>query len=266
MGGCHAIEKLPAEVVYEILAGVERIPQPSPGYAPAGDCFACSSFAIIRHWARAAGVDLPFSLEDLYRKAWAHEDVGAAKGSSFHAVEKFWWRWNDLLGWYGLKLDHVQDAPVAIDALRYAPHMTFGGTLYPPQVLSRRLRTYLEAGYVAHVEMQYEAQREKWKRGEPPHGSDHMVVIDGFRETRTMSLDCSGDGYGAHWSGTGGSELHVVCSASRGAYWIDIGDWVRDHGGFNMWFVRPRRSRALPWPESEPCPQGHLGPIVNEVR
>jgi hypothetical protein len=32
---------------------------------------------------------------------------------------------------------------------------------------------------------------------------------------------------------------------------------MKEHGGFNMWFIRPKMEKNVPFPENKSCPQGH---------
>lgn len=259
----HEIETREPVVTYEILAGVERVGQPTPDLNPrgAGCCFACSTAAIIQHFARRAGKTPP-TLEQVY-SVWAGDYVKAPGGSDFWATERFWGCWQGALKWYDLAFEMEQDPPIEIPDRHYMNH-PFGVNLYSHSALKKRIQTRLEAGWLIHVEMQSEPQRERAKAGHSPFGSDHLVVIDGFRETVTHGHCCAGPGYDAHWGGVRDYWLHVVDSSRKKPepYWMKLSDWKDNHGGYCMWFVRPERRLDLDLPTPRPCPLGHRSPIT----
>lgn len=260
MSEYHVIEELPLIILYEICAGVERVAQPEGdaqlNINKTGDCFVCSSFAIIRHFCRQANIEPP-SMADLYHKVWADKEIGAAKGSHYWAIEKFWPRWQHMLDWWKIELSAETDPPFEFN--EYYSHNIYGPNLYTSTALVKRVRTYLEAGYLIHVEMSSKPASEYRKEGYTPCGADHMAVIDGFRTSSKQQLSCSGPGYGAHWSGTTLYQLHIVDSSRKKSepYWIDIDTWMKEHGGASMWFIRPKREKHYSFPESKDCPLGH---------
>lgn len=250
--GYHSVPDGDPVVLYEILHGVEPVEQPVPGMVPGGDCFQCAAYAILRHLAGSEG--LPVTLREMYDRVWSHPDVGMARGGSQVARKPaFWLRWNELLGWWGLRVETVEDPPLDLWAGTLA-HTTFGPRMYTTAALVRRVRTYLEAGYLVYAEMQRQGSREIVRSGYRPHGADHVVVVDGYRRTYRRSIGC--DGSGSVWGGEYGDEIHVVCSVV-GTYWISVSEWVEDHGGYDMRFVRRRREAdSPPWPEEPPrCPE-----------
>jgi hypothetical protein len=257
----HEIDKEDV-VLYELLLGVERIAQPDGANqlnpTGKGDCFVCASAAIIYYFCKKAGVTPP-STQDIYLKGWADKDIGAATGSSFWSNGKFWDQWQHLLDWWGVTFEMEEDPPIDAQAIEY-PN-TFGPRYFNAPTLAKRIKCRLEAGYLIHAEIQSNKERELNCRGERGGGADHVVVIDGFRERLVSTLACWGDD-GPNWSGTHKFEVHVVDSrrSTPEPFWIDVDDWVADHGGYSMWFIRPDRRKAHCWPAKKPCPYEHVKP------
>jgi len=261
----HEIDKEDV-VLYELLLGVERIAQPegTNQFNPTGrgDCFVCASTAIIRYFCKQADV-VPPDIRDIYTKGWADKDIGAATGSSFWSNGKFWDQWQHLLDWWGLDFEMESDPPIDIHTIEY-PN-TFGPQFFNNHAFVRRVKCRLEAGYLIHTEIQSDKERELNQRGEHGCGADHVVVIDGFRERLVSTLACWNDD-GPNWSGSHKFEIHVVDSRRRTPepFWIDVDDWIVDHGGFSMWFIRPDRRKPHRWPAKKPCPHGHVKPVSSE--
>lgn len=114
-------------------------------------------------------------------------------------------------------------------------------TMYSPQSYARRVRVYLEAGYLVHAQMLFDRESDLVKAGAKSlrtsgriSRSDHLVVIDGYRKVTKWKK------VGDNWGGRIIEELHVVCSSSKRPepYWIDSIEFVEEHHGFGMWFVR----------------------------
>lgn len=260
MSDSHHFPHGPPETLYEVLAGVERVPQPFPEYVRGGDCFQCAAYAVLAHFARAKGTALPVTLREMYDRVWSHPDVGLKNGgSSMTEKEAFWKRWNALLDWHDLVVETVVDPPLDL-GWPAVQHADFGPKLYTADSLARRLRVYLEAGYVAYVAIQKQPAREVVRAGHRPHGADHIVVVDGYRKSFQPDVSCWTDSDGSRnqtWSGAYAEEIHVVCSATPEPYWIRVRDFVEDHGGYHMRFIRPRRERASSWPEGHPACSQH---------
>lgn len=246
----HTIPDGDSVVLLEVLANVGRVPQPMPEWVQGGDCFQCAVFAILQHFAKSTGVVLPVDLRGMYEKVWCHPDVGMARGgSNVTKKDAFWCQWNVLLCWWGLQVETVEDPPLDLSVLTLAS-TSFGPRLFTATGLVKRIRTYLEAGYLVYAAMQKGAARG----GVGVLGANHVVVIDGYRKTYQRSISCGSER--ASWCGSYEDEIHVVCSATPEPYWISAQDWVADHGGYDMRFIRPKREKASPdWPSDAPvCP------------
>lgn len=254
----HLLENGKALLCYQLLAGVTRFEQPTPTKNPGGDCFACSSFAILRHFCGLREVEPP-SYETIWG-AWASEEIGGKTftGGSPWVTEKFWLRWQFVTGWQKILFQLEYDPPLALQFQANA----FGPKSHDALLFARRVRVYLEAGYLGQVEVQHEPQIDRDRRGEDPLGGDHLIVIDGYREIMHPQKWCDGLGHAA-WSGTYTNEIHVVDSALAGdlvpsvtqGVWVDIGSFVKNHGGWPIWWVRPdpRVYTAYPSFETKGC-------------
>lgn len=218
-----------SDVVFtrEVLHRVERVPD-DRRFSPAGggDCFVCSSHAVISHFARQAG-SAPPQLEETYQ-LW--QEVEAPNGPGAHQTTDFWHLAGDVHG-----LEHVIDPPWELE-----PNPGYKlPSLYSHHSYARRVRVYLEAGYLIHAQQLMDRRSELVAKGErciPP--SNHLVVIDGVRTVTRYRM------VGETRAGRIDEQLHVVCSSSRNPepYWINAEEWVEEHNGFGMWFVRPERS------------------------
>lgn len=259
MSGCNFRHETAEEVVDERILGVDRVGQPTPDLNPQGTgcCFACSSAAIIRYFAAQVGIPSP-TLEEVYA-VWAGDRVKCPTGGSSPAMEEFWSAWHyDVPGWREV-LEREQDPPLELPE-RWNAAFPFGPKLYRPSVLYKRVRARIDAGWAIHVEMQCAPQRPRTGERKPSFGSDHLLVIDGYRRTYRVTTLCTGEGGGSFQSGGWTEYLHIVDSrrTTPEPYWVKVDDWVEDHGGFNMWFVRPTRGpRRSAFPPRQECPNGH---------
>lgn len=186
-----------------------------------GDCYVCSAHAILKHFGRE------YTLEQLYAH-WCK--LGASNGATYTQTCRFW---RSVRGF-----DAVTDPPVDLDELIMPNGM--GRSFFSVTAMAKRVRVYLEAGYLVHSQCLSTPRREI---GWDHPTSNHLVVIDGYREEFDLVEKMPG-------AQVLRSELHVVCSA-RGPYWIPVGEWVREQGGFEMWFVRPTKTVTIPAPVLE---------------
>lgn len=253
----HYLEEKDPLILYEVCKNVVRVAQPEGDaqFNPtkAGDCFLCSSYAIISHFCEQQKVQPP-SMKEVY-EVWASKDVDAGSGSNYYANQKFWNYFNYLSKWWDIEFEMVEDPAISIENLNIFPS-TFGPKLYTSSALKQRIQTYLEAGYLVHAEIQHKPASEYIKEGKRVDGSDHLIVIDGIRTLVHQKLMCMGDGQTKpSWFGRLSTELHIVDSSRKkpNPYWINIDTYVEEHGGFAMWFVRPKRELSYSFPESYGC-------------
>jgi len=253
----HQLDSRPHLIRYEILHNVERVAQPEGDAqfnpSKAGDCFLCSSYAIIKHFCQQKDVTPP-SMADVYHKVWCEEDIKANTGSNHWATQKFWDYLYHALDWDELKFDRVDDPPLHIPG--WHEMATFGPKFFSNESFQNRIQTYLEAGYLIHAQIQAKPLSEYIKEEKRSHGGDHLVVIDGFRITEDQKLTCF-DGK-VSWYGSIHYYVHVVDSSRKKPkpYWIDLGTWIEEHGGFNMYFIRPTVEEYFGFPSKpEECPE-----------
>lgn len=261
----HYLEEKEPLIVYEICKNIERIPQPEgeEQFNPTktGDCFLCSSYAIISHFCKERSIQPP-TKQQVY-EVWASEDVNAGSGSNYWSNERFWNYFNHLSKWWDIAFEMVIDPPVCLDRFNEFPS-AFGPRLYTPSALTQRVKTYLEAGYLIHAEVQHRPTSEYIKEGKRADGSDHLVVIDGIRTVVDQKLMCMGDGKtDPSWFGHIKNQIHIVDSARKKPepYWIDVNTYVEEHGGFCMWFIRPNRDLEYSFPKSYGCQEHPVGII-----
>ena len=200
------------QVLYEVFHDVERVSQPVPSLSGGGDCFNCAALAILQHFHRKeTGKDFPYSLEDLWEKVWKHEHVlgPVTMGPSrMQDREAFFTQIKNILD-LDIDLTYEIDLPAEYESRFSMGPGTFGPQMYTENALAKRLRVYLEAGYLGYSGQQFKRTDEIYQEGFKPHGgSDHIVVIDGYRYVYIASCRCCGTG--PFWSGSYQHEIHVV--------------------------------------------------------
>lgn len=199
---------------------------------PGGDCFACATLAMARHF-------------------WPDE---AAAYTVADAVE--WWRTQPVHGRDELHVGNTMSyarrslmnlpAPMQLDVMtdpwypridnEHQPH----GLVYGVQGYAERVEAYLAAGWIGFTDLIFAPEAPHFLKPNPDGGywntsADHNVLIDGIRTV----IVGDEEPYGTHIS-----EVHIVCSV-KGGYWIDHTDLLREYGGRFVWWCRPRRK--LPW-------------------
>jgi hypothetical protein len=222
----------PLDTPSECLAGVGPVPQPSPGINPGGDCFACATLALVRHfWPDEAAGQTVAAVVEWWRTqpVYGHEEkvvgntISYARRSLFNLPEPF-------------RLEVMTDPWQSLISEEHQPH----GLVYGVQNYARRVEAYLSAGWVGLTSIRFAPAAPHFLNPKPEGGywnasTDHMVLIDGVRTT----VQGETEGLGVHVD-----EVHIVCSV-KGGYWIDERDLLREYGGRFIWWCRPRRE--LPW-------------------
>lgn len=207
---------------------VAPVLQPAPVINPGGDCFACATLAMVRHfWPQeAAGVSVADVIE-----WWRHEN-GAVQNTMTVA---------------GRVLANLPDPfRLEVHTDPFVPYQRHDhqadSPWFYPDAYEQRTEAYLAAGYVGFTSVKlHGAQRflsdEVIPAGRPGAGkrykvgTDHNVLIDGRRD---------------YWPPESESgcralqrEVHIVCSV-KGSYWIAIDELLDMHGGMFIWWCRPR--------------------------
>lgn len=222
----------------QLVHRVQPVMQPSPGVHPGGDCFACATLAMLRHWwpTEAAA----FSVADVV-EWWRTQPV---HGTDEKAVgNHIDWADRSLKAIPGpFDLDVVTDPFVPLVDDHRQMHSPIWGVPHYAQ----RVEAYLAAGYVGFTTIRYAPDAPHMLSPKPADdpgtglyrgywnaSTDHIVLIDGHREFIRER-----DGGGTYIT-----ELHVVCSV-KGSYWIEDRELLRWHGGMFIWWCRPERVRS----------------------
>lgn len=203
----------------EVCHNLPPFPQPSPNRNPGGDCFACAMTAALR-WLYPED---PVSFD----AAWGYfmaETVGGGR-----TLSNSWPGLRSAL--YAASHD---DRPLEVACDLVMPEFNREWYSYPwwrahppTEDYARRLEGWLRGGWVAFTEIAYGGGGPR-RDGRDNH-NDHIVLIDGVRS-----------GW-APWNNGArrmGHAVHVVCSTGRGAYWIDLDEWLAEYGGVGWWLCR----------------------------
>lgn len=214
----------------EILLGVQHVPQPSPGINPGGDCFACATLAMVRHFWPDQTADI--SVADVV-EWWRNAPTtsgGVAMNNNMNWADR-------SLHNTPFDLDVYTDPFVPLINDHHQPHSPIWGVggKYAP-----RVEAYLAAGWVGFTDILFAPDAPHFLKPKPEGGywntsTDHNVLIDGLR----TYVEGDKEPYGAHVD-----EVHIVCSV-KGGYWIRVDELLRSYGGLFIWWCRPRRD--LPW-------------------
>jgi hypothetical protein len=185
---------------YETVLPRRVVPQPSPLVCASGDCGACCLAAV-------TGLPVPEVYVRLRHDASVTAFSWPAMSEAIGLAEHL-----------GLVDRVINDVPIWPT---YEGHMTFGscGWQAAPE-WHRYVTMAIDAGYygIASIHM---------AGGGPFVGNDHAVLLVGAR---------------FRWADrVGVREVLVSCSARHpDGRWIEVGDFLRQHGGYNVHLVRPR--------------------------
>jgi hypothetical protein len=111
---------------------------------------------------------------------------------------------------------------------------------------ARRLDAWLRAGWYAFASIRLDPNPTgEWvmtEDGPRRVSTDHFVVLDGVRTGWRPRIWPDG-----MKSASLVHQVHVVCSARGGReYWIDIDQFIREHGAGAWWLIRPGDYTDLP--------------------
>lgn len=201
-------------------------PQPSPSRNPGGDCFACATFAIVRHLLPGQHCEDFHSIWERYQFEYEpNPDVTPGPNSPTHYTQNDWLGYGRVLTKlgeeYGISHRYELIPPDYEPQRRNAPW--FAGYLTS---WHNALAAHINAGHVLMGSIRFSATGQRHRGG--LHDTDHAILVDGWRTV---------------WRPVGAVpgarrqdiEYHVVCSA-RGAYWIDQDELVWCHG-FGAWIA-----------------------------
>lgn len=243
------------QCLYTVCNPVKRVAQPSPSLSGGGDCFNCAALAIIQKYL-PGGVQAP-SLKTLWEEVWQGQVLGPeSRGPS--RLEDRTRFWKALSDWGEVQYQAVVDAPLSIPDPQ--SERADGPNLFQEDTFSKRCRVYLEAGYIGYCAVQFERRSDviRYKDYAPLEGTDHIVVLDGFREMYRSAGRCLGDG--PWYAGSYFNEVHIVCSTAREDYWIGTREFIKEHGGYQIVWVRPDgrvEPQYFPEVQAGRCGNGH---------
>jgi hypothetical protein len=212
---------------FERLTAVEPVMQPSPGVAPDGDCFACATVAMVKHFwpSEAASVTVADAVE-----WWRHEN-GAIQ-NAMHIADRILANLPQPF-----RLEVHTDPFIPNVRGNYQQDIPY----WYPSCYEQRIEAYLAAGYIGFTSINlHGAQRmlsdqiiPEGNRGAGKHykaSTDHNVLVDGRRDFWGPRND----------SGCSALErqMHIACSV-KGGYWIATDELLEMHGGMFIWWCRP---------------------------
>lgn len=208
----------------EVCLGVAPFTQPSPARNPGGDCYACATYSLLRHF-RPDSAETFDGVWNRYR--FYAED---APGVTYPEGTERWYTDNTWTGYgkvltllgkeYGLSHKYELIPPDYNVERRSAPWFTGYLTSWHDA-----LAAHIDAGHLLFTSIRFSPSGQRQRGG--LHDTDHAILIDGYRLVWVPA--------GIPGSLAQVIEYHVVCSA-RGAYWIDQDTLVWCHG-FSSWIA-----------------------------
>lgn len=229
----------------ERLAGVEAVPQPSPGINPGGDCFACATLAIVRHWWPETAADVTVAdVVEWWRTQPVYGKDDLVVGNHIHVADRSLRNMPEPF-----RLDVVTDPFVPL----IDDHSQMHSPVWGAPHYSDRIEAYLAAGFVGLTSIRFAPDAPHMLSPKPAEqrggsgvhrdywnaSTDHIVLIDGWR----TYVRGDEEPFGTHVD-----DLHIVCSV-KGGYWIEDRELLRWHGGMFIWWCRPRLDK--PWVRAE---------------
>lgn len=221
----------------ERLAGVTLVPQPSPAINPGGDCFACALTAGLRHLFPERAEEI--TVERVHRYFW--RDVGGKPH-----LDNTWSGFRDAL-YAAFSDDFRLDVRADLVQPRWDPEQWAHEWWHvqPDYEWGQRLEAWLAAGWLAASVISYEGSPTgQWQRHEDGKvyraTHDHFVLLDGVRWGWRKSTVVEGASSLVY-------QVHVVCSSRAGrTYWIDVDDFLREHGAAAWWLFRRETRGVMP--------------------
>lgn len=189
-----------SRVVGEVVLPRRALPQPRPGIMPRGDCAGCC-FAGLTGWP----------IERVYAEIYDRQDAPSnpVTRTYLHAALALGLldRLDDTVPvWHGWDAQMQWGLPGRSMALGW-----WG-----------RVRMAIDAGYYGLAEVCFAKT--------PDAPTDHVVLICGAREVYPPAGEC----------GAIHHEILVSCSAAHpDGVWVEVGDFLRSWGGFNLFLARP---------------------------
>jgi hypothetical protein len=225
----------------EYCHNIKPYPQPVPHRNPGGDCFACALKATMDH---IYGEKAP-TFDQVWESFLVEQEYNGQKSTHLSNT------WYGYRGAFYKLTDYVGNMEIQTDfAARHGPEFGYrvGDSMAWRAAVdegqwSKRLDAWLRAGWYAFCSIRLDPNTTgEWiitDEGPQRVSTDHFVVLDGVRW-----------GWRKHPSVEGArsleSQVHVVCSAKGGrAYWIEVDQFIREHGAGAWWLIRPGEYGAL---------------------
>ena len=207
---------------YEVINNITPIKQPKPRINEGGDCGACCIAGIIGYTAE----QLPKLYKNILKPYYGGtpREVGSVNWADLlDKTSKF--MHNKLQITEPVVIDNINFNDVEKHNIYHNPYYSTPWNLIKPYI--HKLRTYLEAGYIAMTTIKYDGTANPLDF----KGTDHWVIINGVKkETTKVKLD-SGYRYDVEF------KVKIGCSV-KGQYWINAEKLIKNHGGFNLAFIR----------------------------
>lgn len=202
------------EVCHEIAPFL----QPKPDRNQGGDCFACALTAALR-WLYP---ETPVDFDEVWQFFMA-ETVGGSRqlSNTWPGMRRALYAASSE----GYRLEIAND--LVLPDYNVDHHSFPWWQSLPTATYARRLEGYLRGGWVAFTEIRFDGGGPRATTGQIA-ATDHFVVIDGLR----LGWEPVGDiGRALR------HHVHIVCSV-KGAYWIDLDEFLLRHGGAGWWLCR----------------------------
>lgn len=195
--------------------GVTPYPQPSPAKNPGGDCFACATYALVRHFLPSSPETFESVWNRYLRPVEPHPSVTYPEGAPSHYLSNCWIGYGVALESLGLAHRYELVTPDYDPCRRGAAF--FSGYLTS---WHNALAGHIDCGHVLLASIQFDGKGPIQRGG--MHDTDHAILVDGWRKVWRPVEAVPG-------ASRQDIEYHVVCSA-KGGYWIDQDDLVWKHG------------------------------------
>lgn len=216
--------------------GIAVFPQPSPCRNPGGDCFACATKATMDHIFGPSAPTFDQVWEAFLREQT--EGDGTKRkylNNTWHGYRRAFYNLTEYVGRMEIMCDFAAPLGPSFGIASTGESMAWGPNV-DPYTWAKRLDAWLRAGWYAFASIRLDPNPTgEWLQtpdGPRRVSTDHFVALDGVRCGRRRWEDGSSGGLAY--------QVHVICSARGGrAYWIDVEQFIREHGAGAWWLIRP---------------------------
>jgi hypothetical protein len=204
----------------EYIQNIEPFMQPHPKRNLGGDCFACALTAGLRFLNPDKVVD--------FNKVWEYFLFEHSEGKK--TLNNTW------SGMQSAIIEASRDQ-FRVQGRTYIIRPEFNLNInsnnwwrfFPTPEYSMILEGLLRSGWVVFTNINFAGDGPINHEGKLNH-NDHFVIVDGVKTAweKNPSIE---------WARTLKYYVHVVCSA-KGAYWINLDDWLIKHGAAGWILMR----------------------------